>query len=363
MAGLIQKYVFGSNRLRRSLLDGFELKEGGVISSVDEARRVRNIFIGGLDGVDAGTEWGRLSFKAKLEGDAVVSVRAMAFEDPFFMRKGELTKVDDFILDADVSPSIKEQFFGAAGCIEHSGAEDVLLYELKGRYLYLWFEVNGVCSIELSDITVFVPGENFFRTFPAVYRTEDSFFRRYLSIFSTMHNDFQETIDSLDSLLDPDTTSVPALRYFASWLGIETEGSLTDEASLRRLVKAAPELLALKGTKRAIEKVVGLFVTDPFYVVERNLLTAQQLDCEMYGNTPYDFSILINCEPDESLRACLEFFINQFKPFRSCCRIVFFGSCNGLDGFTFLDFNGAVLQSAPGVLDTGTSLSGTTYLN
>lgn len=363
MAGLIKKYVFNKNRLRRSLLDGFELSDGGCLRAVDENRHVRNIFLGGLDGVDADLQWGRLSFKAENLGDAVVSLRAMASNDPFFVRKGELTSIDDFLLSKDISPEIKDRFFGSAGGIEQSGAEDILLYNLTGRYLYLWFEISGNSSTSISDICVFVPGDNFERTFPAVYQTGNDFFRRYLSIFSTMFNEFQETIEGLDAFLDPDTTSPAALRQFASWLGVETEGSLTDDASLRRVVKAAPQLLSLKGTKQAIEKVVSLFVDVPFYVVERNLLTAQQLDCEMYGSTPYDFSILINREADESLRACLDFFISQFKPLRSRCRIIFFGSGSGLDRFTFLDFNGTVLQSAPGHMDKGNSLTGMTYLN
>lgn len=363
MAGIIKKYVYGKNRLSRSLLDGFELSESGALSTCGDELRVHHAFIGALDGVDSDLQWGRLSFKLQCKGDAVITLRALAANDPYFVRKGVLTKTDDFLLDSEVSSDIKEQFFGAAGGVQHSGAQDILLYELTGRYLYLWFEIDGVCQATITDLCVFVPGENFERTFPAVYRSENDFFKRYLSIFSTMFDSFQETIENLDSFLDPDTTSIPALRHFSTWLGIETEGSLSDSEVMRKLIKAAPELLKLKGTKKAIEKLVGLFVEDPFYVVERNLLTSQQLDCEMYGSTPHDFSILINHDPDEALRACLEFFINQFKPLRSRCRIVFFGKGSGLDGFTFLDFNGTVLQSAPGSLDSGTSLAGMTYLN
>lgn len=361
MAGNIKKYKIGRNRLVHSLMDGFALSENGTLQTTDD-KQIRHIFMRGLDGAEDDLSWGRLSFKTVSHGDLVLTVRATASNDPVFIRKGELTKINDFLLNPEISPSIKEQFFGIADGVESSGAQDILLYKLKGRYLYLWFEINGVCSASISNITIFVPGDNFARTFPAVYQTEDDFFKRYLSVFSTMYNEFQETIDDLDSFLDPDTASIPALRHFATWLGIETEGSLTDEASLRRVVKAAPELLSVKGTKQAVESVIKLFVTDPFYVIERNLLTAQQLDCEMYGSTPYDFTILINRKADEPLRACLEFFINQFKPVRSRHRIIFFGSNSGLDSFTFLDFNGTVLQSAPGQLDDGNALTGMTYL-
>ena len=361
MSGNIRKYTFGKNRLSRSLMRGFNLTdEGSLVTSGKSA--VRHIFLGGLDGAESGLKWGRVSFKLAAEGDIALTLRAMASDDPVFVLLGTLTKIDDFLLDPEVSPETKERFFSLAGALESNGAKDVLLSKLSGRYLYLWLTLEGGKSAALSDLAVFVPGDNFTKTFPAVYRAQDDFFSRYMSVFSTLYTELQETVDKLPAFLDPDTASVPALRLFCSWLGIETEGSLTDEEALRRVVKAAPELLAAKGTKGAIERVIRLFVSEPFYIVERNLLTKQQEDSDMYGSTPYDFSVLINREADERLRTCLEFFINQFRPVRSRCRIVFFGRDSSLDSFTYLDFNGTVLQGEAGRLDGGQALAGESYL-
>ena len=362
MAGVIKKYILGKNRLNRSLLDGFCLDNNGVLTSNQEEASSRHVFITGLDGVVDDLNWGRLSLKAKLDGDLLLIIRAVATNDPIFIRKGEITKIDDFLQDSNVTPSIKEQFFGAAGGIEITGVQDALLYDLKGRYLYIWLEVSGLGSVSISDLTVYVPGDNFFATFPAVYQTEDSFFQRYLSIFSTLYNDLQDTIDHLDSFLDIDTAPVSTLHIFASWLGLETRGLLTNADTLRRLIKAAPALFSMKGTKTAVEGIISLFVSDQFYIIERNLLTQQQLNHDLYGSTPYDFTILINCKADEQLRTCLEFFINQFKPIRSQYNVIFLGGNSGLDSFTYLDFNGTVLHSAPGQLDGGMGLTGTTYL-
>ena len=43
-------------------------------------------------------------------------------------------------------------------------------------------------------------------------------------------------------------------------------------------------------------------------------------------------------------------------------RIIFLEECGGLDAFTYLDINGAVLQNAPGNLDDGKALTGMTFL-
>ena len=65
---------------------------------------------------------------------------------------------------------------------------------------------------------------------------------------------------------------------------------------------------------------------------------------------------------DEKLRARLQFLVDQFRPVRSRCRIVFLEECGGLDAFTYLDINGSVLQNTPGSLDDRKALTGMIYL-
>ncbi|MEG2073070.1 MAG: phage tail protein [Oscillospiraceae bacterium] len=361
MAGNIKKYVLGKDHLKRSLMDGFVLNDKGVLQAGEE-KQLRHIFLKALDGVDDDINWGRLSLKTSFEGDMVLTVRAIATSDPIFIRRDVITSIDGFLQDPDISPSIKEQFFGVAEGIEVSGFEDVLLYKLKGRYLYLWLELSGVGSAEISDLRVYVPGDNFLETFPEVYQSENDFFRRYLSVLSTLYNELQEQIDHLDSVLDVETATVPALHHFSSWLGVDTLNSRLKDEELRRFIKALPELLSLKGTKKAIEKLISLFVTEPFYVIERNLLTNQQLSDNMYGSTVFDFTILINRKADGQLQNTLEYFTDMFKPLRSRYRIIFFGETGGLDDFTFMDFDSTVLESDFGKLDDGRALTGMTYL-
>jgi hypothetical protein len=97
--------------------------------------------------------------------------------------------------------------------------------------------------------------------------------------------------------------------------------------------------------------------------VERNLLLADQRHSEeLYGKTPYDFTVMVGSKMDEKLRLRLQFLIDQLKPVRSRYQIVFLEECGGLDAFTYLDVNGTMLQNAEGALDDGKALTGTTYL-
>ena len=123
----LNKYVIGTHRLKSALADGFEVLPAGTVKSLPTTKASRHLFIRSIDGVDAGTVWGRLSLKARLDGDLVLYIRAIASDDLMFIRKGELTCIDDFLLDSSVTPTIKEQFFGLANGIEASGVTDVLL--------------------------------------------------------------------------------------------------------------------------------------------------------------------------------------------------------------------------------------------
>ena len=356
----IRKYRLGESVLQRALLDGFSCC-GDTLCA--DAASVHSVIFPALDSAQEDCVWGRLSLRAALDPEAVLTVRVFAADREYITVRGEPVAIDDFLLDPTTPREEKERLFTLAGGMERSGAQDVLLTGQRGRWIWLWLEVSGEGENTLSDLRVYVPGDNFFRTFPQVYQESGDFLQRYLSIFSTMFQQMQEKIDSLEELLDVDTAPEEMLPYFAAWLGLETDETLFTPDELRRLLKAAPRLMENKGTKWAVETAVRLFVEDEVYIVERNLLMPDQRHSEqLYGKTPYDFTVMIGRRMDEKLRLRLQFLIDQFKPVRSRCRIVFLEECGGLDAFTYLDVNGTVLQNSTGNLDDGRALTGMTYL-
>ena len=357
----IRRYRLGHARLSQALLQGFAL-EGDALRK-DPSEAGASIFLPGLDSAAADCPWGRLSLSCSLGPETMLTVRAFASDQNVVRRGDELVKVDQLLTDPQVPLRDKERLFLLAGGIERSGVRDVLLTGQTGRWLWLWLEVTGEEECSLSDLRVYVPGDHFFRTFPQVYQTDSDFFQRYISIFSTMYQELQEDINDLPKLLDVDTAPEKLLPVFASWLGLETDETLFSPQDLRRLVKAAPELMARKGTRWAVEQVVGLFAQGPVYIVERNLLEGTPEGGEaLYGSTPYDFTVMLSCRQDEKLRQRLEFLVDQFRPVRSKCRIVFLEECGGLDAFTYLDINGSVLQNTSGSLDDRKALTGMIYL-
>lgn len=350
----IRRYRLRRALLGRSLLEGLQL-DGDALTAAGEG----SVFLPALDSALPDCAWGRISLRCTLGSESMVTVRAFASDQDTLVRNGEVVRINRVLLDPAVSRQEKERLFTLAEGLERSGTPDVLLKGQRGRYLWLWLEVSGGDGGRLEDLRVYVPGDNFFRTLPQVYQTDGDFLERWLSIFSTMYQELQEELEGIPDLLDIDTAPEALLPMFASWLGLEA-GDLTAE-ELRALLKAAPELLPRKGTRWAVERVIKLLVPEQVYLVERNLLSPGQRDT-LYGSTPYDFTVLLARPRDERLQMCLERLIGWFKPARARCRIVFLAEMGGLDAFTYLDINGTMLQSAPGSLDDGQALAGTTYL-
>ena len=164
MAALVRKYRVGRNRLAQGLCRGFTLTDSGELHAGGDSTR-HLLYLGSLDGVERDFEWGRLAFEAELGSDMALGVRVFASNETKFVRKGELTSIDDFLLDDTVEEEAKAVFFAAAGCREAAGVTDLLLNGLSGRYLWISVEVLGAGEAVLKNFRVYSHER---RVFPAL---------------------------------------------------------------------------------------------------------------------------------------------------------------------------------------------------
>lgn len=360
MAALVKKYPVGETRLSHGLLEGFTRSGSSLFAERGAGRHTA--FLCRMDGAERGCNWGRFAFDARLPDSMALAVGAFASDEREFSRSGAITEFDRFLLDPDESRQNKLRLFQAGGGIRREGSSDILLTGLSGRYLWLYVELLGDGDAELTNFRVYSPEDNFFNTFPEIYRENGDFLRRYLAIFNSMYADFQETIDSLDRYLNLDTAPAGLLPVFAQWLGLELDGNFLEEAQLRRILKEAFRLISVKGTRAAVEGVAQALLDEPVTVVEPGLSDGQEV-FRMEGRArPYDFAVLVNREADEKLHSRLKFLIDQFKPVRSRVDIIFLGRCGRLDTFGCLDVNAEIMQPGPGRIEKGAALNGLSYL-
>ncbi|MDR1029214.1 MAG: hypothetical protein LBL63_07320 [Clostridiales Family XIII bacterium] len=364
MAYEIRRYRINGVRLNRAFRDGFRLTDEGMLVST-ERTRVAAVFFAALDGVTEGCPWARLVFDADVGEDSIFNVKAIASDDERILFKGRPMKMNALLRDPGVSSAEKLALFENAPDARASIYSDMLLYGLNGRYLWVCLTARGEAA-RFSNFRAFTPGDRFLRTFPEVYREPGNFFHRYLSVFSSLYNDLEASIDHACDLLDPDTCPATLLPVYASWFGMASDGDYIDEDRLRVFLKKAYALIRMKGTRESIEELVGIFVDAPFHIVEHvdaadDQGTRRALQ-RLYGDDPYSFTLLIRQKPDEKLQLRLTRLIGQFKPLLMDVRILFLGDRFALDDGANLDVNAYIADPSAGSLDGEMAMDETHYL-
>ncbi|MDD2972847.1 MAG: phage tail protein [Lachnospiraceae bacterium] len=352
----LRNYSIRNNRLKKACITGMEIQGDGVITFRREEED-RYVFLGSIDSARDETRWGRLHFHMERQPEQIVILHVFASDYQEFLRRGVETSVNEFLLDPEALVQHKKAVFQGSGESRFTNQDDILLYDLRGRYLWLFWEVLGIGEGSICDMNVNLPGDNFMNTFPSVYRSEGSFFHRYLSIFSTIYNDFQMEIDHVAEKLDIDRTPVELLPVFASWLGVDVSGDFLSEQQLREFVKEIYKLNRIKGTKQVLERLTEIVLGEKATIVEKNIVNdslAQSQDereSKLYGDTPYDVTMLVKKYVDEKKKSQLFFLVKQFMPVRCRLNIIYLMENGVLDSYCYLDVNAKVYEKGQALLD------------
>ena len=113
-----------------------------------------------------------------------------------------------------------------------------------------------------QPVTIRVARISWIRYLPSVYRpkrAEDpSFLRDFLWIFQQVLDSVNRQVDDIPDLFNPSTTPPEFLPWLASWFAIAFDET-TPEAHRRRILREAPLLFRIRGTKAALVRLVKLF--------------------------------------------------------------------------------------------------------
>ncbi len=361
------KYTIRKNRIKAGCVTGFTYDDQARLELIQTADS-HGVFLRGIDGSRPDAEWGRLFFNVKCSEDRAYSIYLLAVNHKVREIGGVAVDLDVLLTKPDIPVDSKKYVLQKLGAVRYYGRSDILLYELKGQYLYIAIMAAGEGELVISDLTVDSVGDNFMATYPEVYRDRNSFFHRYISIFSSIYNDFEQDIDRLPQLLNPDECPKELLIVYGSWLGIDLEGGSLDEDMMRAFVREAYNLNRLKGTKRAIERVLEIILGRRAVVVEHNLLRSWIREEKIEvpeGFKPrgiYDVTVMVPGKLTEELRHRIVYMLNQFKPIRTRINIVQMDETPVTDSRTYLDINTRLPEEHAAELDSGLSLDGTVVL-
>lgn len=355
MAGFT--FFIRKSQFEKALREGFVLREDGTVVCGEGEGPFSCI----LDPLDSGVTdcpWGRLRFQLTLPANGVCYLYAAACNEPAHR---------DFLMDPGIPFGDKKHFLDDIPCLRFVNRADVLLYGLEGRYLEIAVEIIGG-GAAFSNMDVCVPGDSLMEMFPEVYREKNSFFHRYLSIYSSICDDFQDSLDSRADMLDIEKAPKELLELFLKWLGFDVDGGFLDEVFLRTLLREAPELIRYKGTGKCIRQICRLFAGEDPLILEKNLIRRyvrgeeQKLYDSLYGDSPYDVVLFLTSAVDGHRKEQLFHLLEQFKPVRSRLHILFLEDRGVLDAHAYLDQNAVVFSQEEGSLDLSALLDGAIVL-
>ena len=337
MAGI--QYSIKKNLLKRAQFEGMELTEEGKVVLTNGAG-MHFMMLPALNSGIVDCAWGRLNYTLQLPEDSVCYLYLFASNEE---EAGEtFTQMGAGMIN-------KKQQLADMGAIYFLNKTDVLLYQLTGQYLWIGMEIIGENG-SIENIRVQAPGDVFMQMFPEVYREKNSFFHRYLSVFSSLYDDFQEKLDHREELLDIDEAPAALLE------------------TLRNLLKNAGWLIRHKGTRQSIEKICELLLDETPVIVERSRLNPyiKRQDIEvyntLYGDSPYDVTLLVSTYVEERKKEQLLHLLRQFKPVRSRLHIVFLEQSGVLDAHSYMDRNAVTFMQSEGMLDAAQFADGTVIL-
>lgn len=360
-----RNYSIRKNRYRNSFLSGFSIVGDNCIKA-DTNMFEHCLILDTIDGTQEDALWGQLHFDCDFEADMIYTVYVFASNYTEFNRKGVVTDIREFLMSEADDIRTKKKFFEIAGAVKSVNHNDIILYDVKGRYLYIMLEVNGMGNGSIDNMFINSQGDFLMESLPEVYNDYGGFYHRYLSIFSTLFMELQGKIENIGEIFNLDKASPEVLTLFGRWLGIDLSGNFLSEDKLRILVREAYSLNRMKGTRKALERLTEIVLGEKTIILEKNRLHYDAVLEEnyeaLYGEGAYDVTMLIKTHVPENQKSQLLFLIKQFVPVRCNLNIRFLDESSGLDDHLYLDMNTQVKESAEGELDTRQTMDGSVLM-
>lgn len=276
-------------------LSGAERWSGGIYRSIERRGDILQLSDEAFDGIallpplDSGESdfrWGRVKLKLFLPKDAAVQIYARASDDPEWAAWQQLAGAERW-------PEAVRNLFGEP---EASGS-DIWLAE-TGRWLWLAIRLSsgGTEKPRLEAVSILAEGDHMMDYLPAVYQKQD-FAYRYLSIFTAMLQDMEETIELSRRQLDPASADADMLQYLAHWLCADR--SLPEpelRAALPKILDEYETMYTVSGIQRSVQRLTG---QTPF-IIEHFMVDPNDPSCSdpelyrrLYGEDPYRFFLLL----------------------------------------------------------------------
>lgn len=375
-------YVYGEEEKERKIT---VLKPALRYTKLSGSSLVKGrYFSRSLDSAEEGTEWHKFVLDADIPANTQVQISYRAADDKQVTVGSNTTNLDRYIEEAsNLDEEERAQKAATLDALDWSvpavNAGDALVLEGVGRYL--WLRVDLIGSEEkapsIGSLRLDFPRDTYLRYLPAVYQEDEQsrdFLERFLSLFETFFAGTEGRISHLARYFDVDSSLATGdfLRWLASWLSISEDKSWNEE-QLRELVRRAPELYKMRGTRAGLEAMIEIFtgerplVVEHFQTVcaqtptakrtvdestEQKVRGLEEIYPSLYGTDPYCFCVLLKPfrtetrgerrvvrRLSEEERKAVRRIVDAEKPAHTCAGLLALQPWIHLDMHTYLGVN------------------------
>lgn len=258
-----------------------------------------------FDSGEKGTRWYKLESLYKLPVNCSVKITFFTTDEPEILIGGKKYELIS-VIRSNNSPDKKIKAFSESfRSVSHDTARELLITELKGRYLF--FAIQSVSSDpgsgfpEIYEMRLSFSPSMLTGLLPEIYRDEEnSFLERYLAIFQSLYESMDEKIEHAAESYTPENPDRDFLRWLSDIIGIKTADLWTEE-QLRYILKNASRIFGMTGTKTVILELCGLYLgctveIIEYYDREQGNFNKYGLPADKLFIDPYTFTLIVRKE-------------------------------------------------------------------
>lgn len=239
-----------------------------------------------------------------LEKKSVYDVKTTKIlESRYIDSLDETTRWNRITLDQDLLPRtfIHLEYASSNNKIKDSAAipwikaginnNRVFLADIRGRYFKVKLSLSSLdqnVSPIFRKMKIGYSSTNYLQYLPEIYRKyqdSDQFLERFLMIFQTLFEDFDEKKNSILEYIDARITPNEFLPWLSKWLSLEFTDDWT-EYSKRQFLINAYDIFKYRGTKIGLEKILCAYLklSSPHAFRNKSNLQKNHNDLESLSN-------------------------------------------------------------------------------
>ncbi len=317
-----------------------------------------------LDSREKETIWHRMVVRSESRGDASIRFTFYTNEERFIYIENQPHDLADFIMDTKLTWQEKITAFRPYQVKSMFNPTDILLHEAKGRYFWFTIELYGQGNLSpvITHMKIYLSKQTWMEYLPEIYQIDQaskSFLERYLSIFQSLYNDLEFEISRISRYYDPEVVDSGFLPWLAEWLAVD-DRYIWSEEKLRFLIKNGVSLYKIRGTRKALECMVELYLGEKPYLIEHHQLENYEGEAKtsglidrLYGDNSYYFTVVVSekAVPSVKEHKTLLKIIESAKPAHVEANVVVLKPYIFLDKYSYLGMNSVLGQYRPANLD------------